>query len=74
MLPDDIGRILSFSKLFWSILSMSKGISYSVTPPYRHLVITAKFFKFGPLVTILTGFNCNDFFKQRIYPRQQLVT
>ena len=74
MLPDEIGRIPSFLKLYRSILSMSKGISYSVTPPYGHLVITAKFFKFGSLVTVLTGFNCNDFFKQRIYPRQQLMT
>ena len=44
MLPDKIGRILSFLKLYRSILSMSKGISYSVTRPYGHLVITAKFF------------------------------
>ena len=68
MLPDEIGRIPSFSKLYRSIFSMSKGISYSVTPPYGHLklVITAKFFKFGPLVAVLTGSNCNDFFKQRI--------
>ena len=47
---------------------MSKGISYSVTPPYGHLklVITAKFFKFGPLVTVLTGSNCNDFLSKEL--------